>query len=191
MRTVIVCSLGAALVFTGVSARMTAQQAAKAGERAARAAYAPPRTPWGDPQLAGIYSNDDETGVPFERPPEFAGRRIRGHHASGARRGQQAAHRAVQCGRRRHGVRRGPPSADPTCIFDLLRLPEQHAVARRRSARRRRAAADRRGAPARAAAAVRSRPGSQQQHQPGRPVQQLRGSGARRIAASRAAFRTR
>src|SRR6478672_4605324 len=76
MRTVIVCSLGAALVFTGVSARMTAQQAAKAGERAARAAYAPPRTPWGDPQLAGIYSNDDETGVPFERPPEFAGRRI-------------------------------------------------------------------------------------------------------------------
>src|SRR6187397_2791897 len=38
--------------------------------------YLPPRTPWGDPQLAGVYSNDDETGVPFERPAQFEGRRI-------------------------------------------------------------------------------------------------------------------
>jgi hypothetical protein len=38
--------------------------------------YVPPRTPWGDPQLAGVYSNDDETGVPFERPAQFEGRKI-------------------------------------------------------------------------------------------------------------------
>jgi hypothetical protein len=38
--------------------------------------YTPPRTPWGDPQLAGVYSNDDETGVPFERPAQFEGRRL-------------------------------------------------------------------------------------------------------------------
>ena len=43
---------------------------------AAKGTYAPPRTPWGDPQLSGVYSNDDETGVPFERPTEFDGRRI-------------------------------------------------------------------------------------------------------------------
>jgi hypothetical protein len=36
----------------------------------------PPRTPWGDPDLNGVYSNDDETGIPFERPAEFEGRRI-------------------------------------------------------------------------------------------------------------------
>src|SRR3977135_1587552 len=39
-------------------------------------AYTAPRTPWGDPQLEGVYSNDDETGVPFERPAQFEGRRI-------------------------------------------------------------------------------------------------------------------
>jgi hypothetical protein len=33
-----------------------------------------PRTPWGHPDLQGIYSNDDETGTPMERPAEFAGK---------------------------------------------------------------------------------------------------------------------
>src|SRR5262249_8842814 len=42
----------------------------------AKESYSPPRTPWGDPQLAGVYSNDDETGVPFERPAQFEGRRL-------------------------------------------------------------------------------------------------------------------
>ena len=34
------------------------------------------RTPWGHPDLQGVYSNDAETGTPFERPAEFEGRRI-------------------------------------------------------------------------------------------------------------------
>src|ERR1700737_1529804 len=42
----------------------------------ANAVYSPPRTAWGDPLLEGVYSNDDETGVPFERPAQFEGRRI-------------------------------------------------------------------------------------------------------------------
>jgi hypothetical protein len=37
------------------------------------AAYQTPRTSWGDPDLAGIYSNDDETGTPLVRPAEFEG----------------------------------------------------------------------------------------------------------------------
>ena len=37
--------------------------------------YAPPRTPWGHPDLQGTYSNDDETGTPMERPAQFAGTR--------------------------------------------------------------------------------------------------------------------
>jgi len=36
-------------------------------------AWQAPRTSWGDPDLAGIYSNDDETGTPMERPDEFEG----------------------------------------------------------------------------------------------------------------------
>lgn len=35
-----------------------------------------PRTPWGHPDLQGVYSNDDETGTPFERPAGLDGRRI-------------------------------------------------------------------------------------------------------------------
>src|SRR6266540_3752186 len=56
-----------------------APQASKSAPKpsaAASSTYSPPRTPWGDPQLSGVYSNDDETGVPFERPAQFEGRRI-------------------------------------------------------------------------------------------------------------------
>jgi hypothetical protein len=35
-----------------------------------------PRTPWGDPDLQGNYTNKYEQGTPFERPAEFEGRRI-------------------------------------------------------------------------------------------------------------------
>jgi hypothetical protein len=35
-----------------------------------------PRTPWGDPDIQGTYTNKYEQGTPFERPAEFEGRRI-------------------------------------------------------------------------------------------------------------------
>ena len=38
--------------------------------------YAPPRTPWGDPNLQGTYTNKYEQSTPFERPREFEGRRL-------------------------------------------------------------------------------------------------------------------
>ena len=38
--------------------------------------YAPPRTPWGDPDLQGTYTNKYEQSTPLERPEEFAGRRV-------------------------------------------------------------------------------------------------------------------
>jgi hypothetical protein len=37
--------------------------------------YSAPRTPWGDPDLQGTYTNSDESGIPMSRPPEFAGKR--------------------------------------------------------------------------------------------------------------------
>jgi len=39
-------------------------------------AYSPARTPWGDPDLQGIYTNKDENNTPFERPAEFAGKTL-------------------------------------------------------------------------------------------------------------------
>jgi hypothetical protein len=35
-----------------------------------------PRTPWGDPDIQGTYTNSNESGIPMERPAEFAGRRV-------------------------------------------------------------------------------------------------------------------
>ncbi len=38
--------------------------------------YKAARTPWGHPDLSGVYTNSDESGIPFEKPTEFTGRRI-------------------------------------------------------------------------------------------------------------------
>ena len=42
----------------------------------ARGRWSAPRTPWGDPDLQGNYTNKYEYGTPFERPREFEGRRV-------------------------------------------------------------------------------------------------------------------
>src|SRR5947208_451271 len=39
------------------------------------APYKAPRTPWGDPDLQGNYTNKYGQSTPMERPDEFAGRR--------------------------------------------------------------------------------------------------------------------
>ena len=38
--------------------------------------FAPKRLPWGDPDLQGNFTGKDNMNTPFERPDEFAGRRI-------------------------------------------------------------------------------------------------------------------
>jgi hypothetical protein len=35
------------------------------------------RTPWGDPDLQGTYTNSNESGIPLQRPAEFAGRSLK------------------------------------------------------------------------------------------------------------------
>ena len=58
------------MVTTGVVS-LTAQGD---GTTSNRATYAPPRTPWGDPDLQGIWPGTDMVGVPFERPAQFGNR---------------------------------------------------------------------------------------------------------------------
>ena len=36
-----------------------------------------PRTSWGEPDLQGTWSNDNEYATPLERPAQFAGKTIR------------------------------------------------------------------------------------------------------------------
>jgi len=43
---------------------------------AAQGSYTPPRTPWGDPDIQGAYTNSNESQTPMERPKELEGRRL-------------------------------------------------------------------------------------------------------------------
>jgi len=47
-----------------------------AAEQRAAKRYVPARTPWGDPDLQGTYTNKYEQSTPLERPGEFDGRRL-------------------------------------------------------------------------------------------------------------------
>ncbi len=38
--------------------------------------YVPPKTVWGDPMIAGAYTNSDESGIPFEKPAQFEGKKL-------------------------------------------------------------------------------------------------------------------
>jgi hypothetical protein len=70
---IVALSFAATVVAGG---RLAAQASRPAAQSAASKSYTPPRTLWGDPKLGGVYSNDDETGIPFERPAQFEGRQI-------------------------------------------------------------------------------------------------------------------
>ena len=64
--------------------------------------YALPRTPWGDPDLQGTYTNKYEQSTPLERPDEFAGRRV--EDVSGAELADVLAKRNKQVVDRAAGV---------------------------------------------------------------------------------------
>ena len=53
---------------------LTASPLSLAAQNTSR--YITPRTPWGDPDLQGVFTNEDEQHVPLERPARFAGRTL-------------------------------------------------------------------------------------------------------------------
>ena len=38
--------------------------------------YAAQKTAWGDPNISGVYTNNDESGIPLERPNQFEGKKL-------------------------------------------------------------------------------------------------------------------
>ena len=74
-RSVVTMRLAIVLAFVFGSMPMAAQAPA-APKKAPAKAYTPPRTPWGDPDLAGVYTNKDENGIPVERPSQFDGKKL-------------------------------------------------------------------------------------------------------------------
>jgi hypothetical protein len=60
--------------FVAVAGMQTAQS--RAVGAAGAASYTPSKTPWGDPDLQGTYTNKDENGIPMERPTQFDGKKL-------------------------------------------------------------------------------------------------------------------
>jgi len=68
--------VGAAILLPATTAAGQSQGSASASRTSDAKGWKAARTAWGDPDLAGIYSNSDESGIPFERPAQFEGRRL-------------------------------------------------------------------------------------------------------------------
>src|SRR5436305_1950493 len=71
MKTVV---LSVAVLVAAASAM--AQSKPAAAPKASAKSYKAPKTPWGDPDLQGIFTNNDESGIPLERPNEFDGKTL-------------------------------------------------------------------------------------------------------------------
>jgi hypothetical protein len=72
--------------------------------------YKAPRTPWGDPDLQGVWASDDMAGIPMSRPQQYGDRLYLTEQEWEARKKQIAA-----------GVERSENEADSTFRFDFAR----------------------------------------------------------------------
>jgi len=66
-RALVVCGVAASLVALGTRGSLGQESRNTGGSTTWKA----PRTPWGHPDLQGIWTTDGEIGVPFERPVEL------------------------------------------------------------------------------------------------------------------------
>jgi hypothetical protein len=136
------CALLVAMVIVG--AHPQAQGSA--------AAFSTLRTPWGDPDVQGLFTTDDELGVPFERPEQFSGRDTIGdkefaeRQAQAARQAETDAEEFVAprtggrggdgTGPPGHWLERGKPSRRTSIVIDPPdgRIPYINDDARKRNA---------------------------------------------------------
>jgi hypothetical protein len=102
------------------AAQQQAQSTARAAAAPARPAgrYVVPRTPWGDPDLQGLWPSIDMQGTPYERPPELVGKPTLDDE-------EFAVRVNAQSGRRRGWGEQGKPSRQASLIVEPAdgRLP--------------------------------------------------------------------
>ena len=116
------------------------------------AGYMAPRTPWGDPDLQGVFTTDDELGVPFERPEQFGSRALVTDEEFAEREAQARRQAIVDAeefvaprvpgrggdgtGPPAHWLERGKPSRRTSLIIDPPngRIPYLNEQARQRNA---------------------------------------------------------
>ena len=64
-----ISAVAAAIVLTAIVSAQPPQPAAASARQA-------PKTAWGDPDISGLFTTDNELGVPFERPAQFGDRQV-------------------------------------------------------------------------------------------------------------------
>ena len=151
-----------AFVAIGVTAVVLTVQAQAPKESPARggtgAAYHPPRTPWGDPDLQGKWPSSQMAGVPLQRAESFGTRNVLTDEEFAARQAQAARQQAqdtedfdfddpsVPFGQvgggqspPQHWFERGEPQRQASLIVDPPngRIPAMTAAAQQREAQRR------------------------------------------------------
>jgi hypothetical protein len=78
--------------------------------------YTPPRTAWGDPDLQGNFTNKDESGIPFERPSAFDGKKI--DDVNDAELAELIRDRAAQAVQRAPGIGGADTGAGPVHWYE-------------------------------------------------------------------------
>jgi hypothetical protein len=119
--------MSASAAFAGqASSALPGAEAVKAFVAARMAkGFTPPKTPWGDPDVQGIFTSKDEANTPFERPDEWAGKRMEDvtpqeFAAAIAKRQQEAVERAPFAGGGDELIAEGVAIAVPIHWFDNL-----------------------------------------------------------------------
>jgi len=75
--SIVTASIVAAMAVRPEAGQTTNQASSPAARTVSSAKpFVPPKTPWGDPDIQGGYSNKDENGIPFERPGSLAGKQL-------------------------------------------------------------------------------------------------------------------
>jgi hypothetical protein len=90
----------------------------RAQSRAAAPAFAPLKTPWGHPDLQGLYTNRDEANTPLERPDEFRGRSAQEFTAADL--AELAKQRQAQAAKIATGIGGAETGAGPTHWYEHL-----------------------------------------------------------------------
>jgi hypothetical protein len=75
-RRLLMTTLGIAVLASVLTSVLVSAQAPATKSAPGGAASSVPRTPWGHPDIAGVWSSDDMRGIPRERPNEYGTRRF-------------------------------------------------------------------------------------------------------------------
>ena len=146
MSTRIILPAGVLAIAIGMSILSAASPASQPAP-----GWAAPKTPWGDPDIQGLFTTDDELGVPFERPEQFGQRDTLTDEEFAAREAQarrqaaadaeefvppRTAGRGDGTGPPAHWLERGRPSRRTSLVIDPPdgRIPYVNDEARTRSA---------------------------------------------------------